>query len=414
MLSRLIILGTVLLPLAVMGQPAGQQGLCGEEAAADSLPSFPLEEFRQKTLQEGEIFLDAYTGQELSHIFAVTKTQCQMLDLPGEEDLKPLLSRLHQLASNVDSDQAELSSVAAQVSDLLLGDLAGKIEFGDNIIFAPHGIFNLIPTSLLLPDSRNITFVRVPSASILMDLRSSAAQRLPAKKPRTLAVGGVLDPDNPDLPEARQELKDLDDVYKGVTVVRPNGGGGVPELDKLLGFDIIHVAAQCIGDDRNAWQSAIALDPSNPDMMIRVSDLKEVKLDTRLVVLARCSSASGQVLSGEGLQGLTTAFLVAGVQAVVAALWPVDDDATGFFMAAFYEGLSLGQDARGALAFAREKCRQDPVFHLPYHWGAFVLVGEGQVEVPLHTKSGLAGWGRLLVLLAGAGAGLYFILRNYR
>ncbi len=389
-------------------------GRRGAEAAADSLPPVSLQELQETTLQGGEIFLDTYVGRGQSIVFAVTRNQCRMLVLPGEEEMKPLLMQLHQLVSQVESDQDQLKAVAAQVSDLLLGPLAEELESCTNIIFSPDGVFNLVPTSLLLPEKPGMNFMRVPSATILMDLRHASAARQPLKKPRILAVGGVLDAGAADLPGAYQELQDLDATYSGVTVVRPNGGGAAPELDKLLGFDVIHVAAHTLGDDRNAWQSAIALDPSNPEMMIRASDLNDTELDSRLVVLSSCSSAAGRILSGEGVQGLTTAFLASGVSAVVASLWPVDDDATGFFMAAFYEGLYLGKNATASLVYAREKCRQDPVFNLPFHWGAFVLVGEGQVQLPLATKTTFGSVGRWLVLLAGVAAGLLFMFRIRR
>jgi len=388
-------------------------GRPGEETVSASLSTFSQAEFRKKTLQDGELFLDTYASGRRSLVFVVTKEQCRLLELPGDEEIRLLLTRLHGLASKVESDQNELAAVASKVFEMLLGDLKDELKSCNKIIFAPDGIFNLVPTSLLLPSEQNTTFSRVPSASILMDLRNSSGSRLPVEEPRTLAVGGVYHSATGDLPPVYRELEKLNDTFTGITLVRPNGGGIAPELNKMKGFDIIHVAAPSFGDDRNPWQSTIALDPENPEMMIRAAELDNIQLDTRLVVLANCSSATGSVLSGEGVQGLTSAFLAAGVPSVVAAQWPVDDDATGFFMSSFYEGLSLGKDVAGALSFARSKCRQDPMFNLPFHWGAFILVGDGQVEIPLEVKSGFS-WGHWLGLLAGVGAGLFYVLRIKR
>jgi len=282
------------------------------------------------------------------------------------------------------------------------------------VIYSPDGIFSLVPTSLLLPENENITFSRVPSASVLMGIRNPKQVRLPVEKPRILAVGGVVPKGAPELPVIYRELEKLDATYKGITVVRPNGGGKAPEIEKLKGFDLIHVAAHSLGDDRNVWQSSIVLDPTNPDMTIRATELNDLQLDTRLVVLASCSSANGNELSGEGIQGLTSAFVAAGVPSVVAALWQVDDEATGFFMAGFYEGLSSGQNAAGALAYARSRCRMDPIYNLPYHWGGFILVGESQTEMPLAVKEGFASAGWLFGILGGIAAGLVFVLRGRR
>jgi len=388
-------------------------GRKAEEAVSDTLPEFSLKEFRKNALRDGEIFLDSYVGRGQCLVFAVTAEHCILLKLPGEEELKTSFSKLNALASQAGSDQKSLSESVAEVSSLLLGELTEELAHTPKVIFSPDGIFNMIPTSLLPAAGSEISFSRVPSATILADLRNSGASRPPLDKPRTLAVGGVVDPEAVDLPGAYRELEKLDSRYAGITVVRPNKGSDAPELDKLNGFDLIHVAAHSIGDDRNAWQSAIVLDPDDPAMMIRAADLNGVRLDSRLVVLASCSSATGRVLSGEGVQGLTAAFLAAGVPSVVASLWPVDDDATGFFMAAFYESLASGRDAAGALAFAREQCQSDPLFNLPFHWGAFILVGEPQVQIPLEIK-GTLNWYSLISIMAGVGVGLFIILRKRR
>src|SRR5439155_26255198 len=49
--------------------------------------------------------------------------------------------------------------------------------------------------------------------------------------------------------------------------------------------------------------------------------------NTRVVVLASCESAAGTYIEGEGFDSVARLFLDAGVPAVVASLWPVDDDA---------------------------------------------------------------------------------------
>lgn len=385
-----------------------------EEPVSNTIVQFSLEDFRTNTLQYGDLFLDTYAGRSQSLIFAVTKDQCRMLVLPGEDAITVLLSQLHALVSKVGSDQDAVTLAASKVSDLLLGDLKEELTIYRNIILAPDGIFNLIPTSMLLSEDENFSFTRIPSASILMDIRASVTGRKHLEKPKILAVGGVVD-DGVDLPEVYRNLEKMDNTYNWVTVVRPNSGAGVPDLGKLLGFDLIHVAAQTIGDDRNAWQSAITLDPADPQMIIRAAELSRVKLDTRLVVLANCSSASDGNISGEGIQGITTAFLATGVPAVVATLWPVGDAATGFFMAAFYEELSLESNAAEAMAVARKKCQLDPRFNQPFYWGAFILVGESQVQMPLELKTefGVSGsW--LLGLLAGAGCVFFFFFRARR
>lgn len=409
-----MILGLIVFPVFALAQESVQWNsdsidslwANGDQMVTGSMRPVSLTEFQENTLGKGELFLQTHAGKSHCHILAVTQGQTHLVELPGDNELKILFTRLHQQVSQLEGIESDLTRV-------LFGELSEELEVCEKVIFSPEGIFNLAPVSLLLKDYTGISFVRVPSAAVLVALRNNAGTREPVETPKILAVGGVLKSGLEAQPEAYLELDDLDSSYAGVTVVRPNAGGAAPELAKLKGFDLIHVAAQSIGDDGNVEESSIALDPSSPAMMIRASEIYGVQLDTPLVVLARCLTAPGPELSGEGIQYLTSAFLSVGVSDVVVALWPVNEAATVFFMNAFYEGLSLGEDAAGALGFARHKCRQDPMFNEPYYWGGFVLAGMGEVQLNLKPEKE-SQVGSLLGLMVGVGAGVFFVLRMRR
>ena len=108
-------------------------------------------------------------------------------------------------------------------------------------------------------------------------------------------------------------------------------------------------------------------------------------------MLSGCESAGGRVLSGEGVLGLTAAFMSAGVPAIVATLWPVDDRATAAFMSRFYDGLSRGRTAAAALREAQNAVRDDRRTRAPFYWAGFVLLGEGDVRFPLRRRAAWPG-----------------------
>ncbi len=93
-------------------------------------------------------------------------------------------------------------------------------------------------------------------------------------------------------------------------------------------------------------------------------------------MLSGCRTALGEEVRGEGLVGLARGFLYAGVPRVVASLWPVEDEATRRLMASFYRAYFGGRPAAAALAAAQRELRRDPRYADPYHWGAFVLIGD--------------------------------------
>lgn len=82
----------------------------------------------------------------------------------------------------------------------------------------------------------------------------------------------------------------------------------------------------------------------------------------RMLVLSACSTALRDAVE-ERMEELPTLFLAAGVKSVIAALWPVADQATAQLMSAFYRSLAGpdGKDPAEALARAqRAMLRGEP------------------------------------------------------
>jgi CHAT domain-containing protein len=102
------------------------------------------------------------------------------------------------------------------------------------------------------------------------------------------------------------------------------------------------------------------------------------------VVLSSCSTGVGQKLWGEGLIGLTRAFLRAGAARVMVSSWDVDDAATAELMSRFYRHL-LGPGSPGpaaALRAAQIAMWQDPGRRAPFYWAAFGIQGEYRGRSP--------------------------------
>lgn len=178
---------------------------------------------------------------------------------------------------------------------------------------------------------------------------------------------------SPSLPGAEQEAKAIAEMFKSQALV----GDAATETtvgQKMPQAKIIHLAANAFsGDCKEDSPDAIALATSEgDDGWLKMEEIQGMKLTADLVVLSGCSTALGRI-TGDGVIGLSRAFLGAGADSVVGSLWDVDDGATAFLMTEFYGNLSRNTDKAGALRQAMlETMKKYPN---PQDWAGFTLVG---------------------------------------
>jgi len=77
-------------------------------------------------------------------------------------------------------------------------------------------------------------------------------------------------------------------------------------------------------------------------------------------------------MTGEGVLGLSSAFLCAGVPAVVATVWPVSDAITTQLMDRFYGHLARGEAVAAALRAAQLELQANEATSHP-----FVVISRG-------------------------------------
>jgi CHAT domain-containing protein len=95
-------------------------------------------------------------------------------------------------------------------------------------------------------------------------------------------------------------------------------------------------------------------------------------LRAKLVTISACYGAGTRAYSGEGLVGLSWAFLRAGAHHVIAALWEVNDASTPQLMDALYGELERRPDPVLALRAAKlAMLHSKGVYRRPFYWAAF-------------------------------------------
>jgi CHAT domain-containing protein len=98
---------------------------------------------------------------------------------------------------------------------------------------------------------------------------------------------------------------------------------------------------------------------------------------TALVVLSACETGLGRVKAGTEFAGLRRALAIAGSQTQVTSLWKVDNDATRFLMAEYYQLLATGIGRADALEIAQTRLVDaHPEWQHPVFWAAFISAGD--------------------------------------
>ena len=212
----------------------------------------------------------------------------------------------------------------------------------------------------------------------------------------------------PDLPVVKREIRMLDRLFPR-SVVALDAEASEAALDDRLGkARVVHLASHATVNEAQPLYSHIDLWPdttASEDGQIYLYELAGRRMDADLVVLSGCSTARGQVLAGEGMNGLQYAFRAAGAGASVATLWHVDDKASGDLMERFYLHLRDGMPKDRAL-------RQAQLDYLaeargprasPFFWAAPVLYGNTAplewAERPALSSVGWIGLGLVLIAL---------------
>ena len=93
-------------------------------------------------------------------------------------------------------------------------------------------------------------------------------------------------------------------------------------------------------------------------------------------MLSACATHRGDWIDGDGVFALSRGFLAAGARRVVGSLWLVDDESTAELIGDFLDRVARGGDAETSLRDAKRALRENPRWAHPFHWAAFVLVGE--------------------------------------
>ncbi len=190
------------------------------------------------------------------------------------------------------------------------------------------------------------------------------------------------------LPGTLTELSSISSLFKQedfTEITQENAAEyNVKELSttgELSKYGILHFACHGYFDKSLAEMSSVLFsevsgklsDLSQDDGYLTIGEAAVLNLNADIVCLSACETGLGEIKAGDGIVGLSRAFMVAGAKHVGASLWCVDDTATAKFMSSMYKKVTKGMDYITAYQKTKAEFRKDEDFSHPYYWSAFVL-----------------------------------------
>jgi CHAT domain-containing protein len=274
-------------------------------------------------------------------------------------------------------------SLATRLLDSALAELPPDVT---TLALVPDGPLHRLPfDGLELPNGggalvHRFTSVLAPSARLLQAWWSAQSM---AGDGRLIAVGDPkVNPATklPALPASGREARQV--AAFAATSDLWLGAGASEAALKRARWDsvrVLHLATHAVVEDQGVMASALYLTPGGgEDGEVGIAEIVALPLDLDLVVLSACRTLGGDVVSGEGLQGLTAPFIEAGARAVAATYWPVGDRSVIGLVTRFYQAMSRGLPV--AAAMRQAKLASLRAGEPASVWAAFAVTGDGWVR----------------------------------
>jgi CHAT domain-containing protein len=372
----------------------------------------------RKSLLPDEMILEYVLDEPNSYCLTITRDYSKIGVLPLGR--KPMEQLIEHYLTEIKSKQPGLEP-GKELNSLLLGPVqapAGKLR----LVIVPDGKLHLLPFDSLRDHEGHYVLTAhvvtyAPSATVLYLLRTSHSAHhatlpflgvgdVPYQRTSALETAKTTDSVSTGsdasgdlfgsagvklkyLPGSRQEVIAAGEALgnRSILLLDEKATETAFKSQPLADFQIIHLAVHGIASTRFPDRAALVLesDPaSHEDGLLQVREIRNLPLNSELVILSACDTGQGRLLGEEGVANLEQAFLLAGAKTIVASLWGADDTYTLALMKHFYRHLANRQDKGSALRQAKiDLLEEFGEQALPFYWAGFTMVGDGSRSVPI-------------------------------
>jgi len=326
-----------------------------------------------------------WIGHNHSYLWAITPTKTTYFVLPKAAEIEPLVRSYQKTVLAMRDAQDPDGADGERLYTMLIEPAKKLIPRGSRVIVLPdQSLYGLNFETMIVSDPQPhfwIEDVTLTTASSLTLLEHSTNRpSTPAKS--LLLVGNTEQPnaDFPTLAQAPAEMQKIERYFADSPRKVLEGRQATPSA--YLGsdpgrFSYVHFVTHGTASHTRPLESAVILSKEGDSYKLYARDIVQHHLNADLVTISACNGSGTRAYSGEGLVGLSWAFLRAGAHNVIAALWEVSDASTPQLMDTLYGELSQGKDPATALRNAKlallHSSDSKSVFKKPFYWAPFQL-----------------------------------------
>ena len=325
-----------------------------------------------------------WLGEKQSYLWVITPKQTAYFILPAAGQIEPIVKSYDEALLKISDPLGPANPDGQKLYSMLIEPAKKLIPANSHVILLPDGtLYGLNFETLIVADPKPHYWIEdetLSTGSSLTLLASSGARAAPKEKTLFL-VGDTISPNEnfPKLVQAAEEMKDVEKHFAESRTKVLSGIGATPAAylsSDSKQYSYLHFVTHGTASRTRPLESAVILskDKDEDSYKLYARDIVTRHLSAELVTISACNGSGTRAFSGEGLVGLSWAFLRAGAHNVIGALWEVSDTSTPQLMDGLYDGLSHGQDPASALRAAKlSLLHSDSVFRKPYYWAPFQL-----------------------------------------
>ena len=364
--------------------------------AGESKNGRALKDPRQIAAKTGATLLFYWLGQKQSYVWAITPAKVDLFPLPPERAIREQVESYNKFIQNLHNPLSSGNADGQALYRMLVAPAASKLHRDGSVTILADGALSALNfETLLAPGAgrelgeqadggasvhyflEDATILSAPSLTML-----AAAKPVRDADHRLLLLGNPVSAsdDFPSLPLFGFEMKRIEKHFSAQHVWAFDGARATPEAylsSKPAQYGYIHFVSHAVASRTDPLDSAIILSDAKggeDSFKLYARDIMQHPIDARLVTISACYGSGTRSYAGEGLVGLSWAFLRAGAHSVIGALWEVSDDSTPQLMDTLYGGLEKGATPAVALREAKlALIHTQQRFRVPFYWAPFQI-----------------------------------------